>query len=272
MSTSNLPAGSAAEHFNKASASYERMTGGCTREVARFLLTLQPTVDSSSVVLDNACGTGIITEEMIDRVPQAKIYAADIAPSMVANLTSKAASKGWENVEASVMDAEELTFADDMFTHSYTNLGILFFQNPEKAAAHIYRTLRPGGTAFVTTWSELGYVAHVYRAQKAIRPDCTPWKLPIDMAWFTEERLRQVLEAGGFEAGNVQIQTRTVGYRGNDLDDLVDRMKTAFAVATEGWSEEEREKWPGALRDSLSEAERANASVEMVAYVAVARK
>ncbi|GFF56451.1 hypothetical protein IFM46972_10518 [Aspergillus udagawae] len=272
MSTSNPPAGTAAEHFNKASASYERMTGGFTREVAKFLLTLQPTVDSSSVVLDNACGTGIITEEILERVPTVKICVADLAPSMVSNLASKAESRGWENVEASVMDAEELTFPGEMFSHSYTNLGILFFQNPEKAAAHIYRTLRPGGTASVTTWSELGYVAHVHRAQKAIRPDSTPWELPIDMAWFAEEKLRRVLDAGGFEAGNIQTQTRTVGYRGDDLDDLVDRMKTAFAVATEGWSEEGREKWPAALRDSLSEVERASASVEMVAYVAVARK
>jgi ubiquinone/menaquinone biosynthesis C-methylase UbiE len=248
------------------------MTGGCTREVAKFLLTVQPTVDSSSVVLDNVCGTGIITEEILARVPTAKIYAADIAPSMVSNLTSKAASKGWENVEASVMDAEDLTFADNMFTHSYTNLGILFFPNPEKGAAHIYRTLQPGGSAFVTTWSKIGYLEPIHRAQRAIRPDSTPWELLIDTAWFTEERLRQVLEDGGFEAGNIQIQIRTVSYRGDDLDDLVDRMSTAFSVVTDAWSEEEREKWPGALREHLSEVERANASVEMVAYVAVASK
>jgi hypothetical protein len=54
---------------------------------------------------------------------------------MVSSLETKAANKGWVNgkdglVEASVMDAEELTFPDNMFTHSYTNLGILFLKKP----------------------------------------------------------------------------------------------------------------------------------------------
>ncbi|GFG13976.1 ubiquinone/menaquinone biosynthesis C-methyltransferase UbiE [Aspergillus lentulus] len=139
------------------SASYERVTGSCTREVAQFLLTLQPTVDASSVVLDNACGTGIITEEILERFPTAskpKVYAADLASSMVSSLSTKAASKGWVNgedglVEASVMDAKELTFPYNMFTHSYTDLGILFFKIPEKGPSQIYRTLQPGGTAFL---------------------------------------------------------------------------------------------------------------------------
>jgi ubiquinone/menaquinone biosynthesis C-methylase UbiE len=282
MPSSDPPAaGTAAEHFDKVSASYERVTGGCTREVAQFLLTLPPTVDTSSVVLDNACGTGIITEEILERFPTSskpKVYAADLAPSMVSSLSTKAASKGWVNgedglVEASVMDAEELTFPDNMFTHSYTNLGILFLKNPEKGASHIYRTLQPGGTAFVTTWSKLGYLSPVRRAQKAVRPDSTPWELPIGEEWFTEEKLRQVLESGGFKGGNIQIQTRTVSYRGRDLDDLVDIMEAAFSSAiTGGWSEEDRAKLPAALRESLSDVEKANASIEMVAYVAVARK
>jgi hypothetical protein len=62
--TNPTPApGTAAAAFDKASEVYERMTGGCTREVAKFLLTLDPQVNSSSLILDNACGTGLVTEE-----------------------------------------------------------------------------------------------------------------------------------------------------------------------------------------------------------------
>ncbi|KAF4178028.1 hypothetical protein CNMCM8694_001969 [Aspergillus lentulus] len=228
MSSSSDPpaAGTATERLT-VSASYERVTGGCTRDVAQFLLTLQPIVDASSVVLDNPCGTGIITEEILERFPTSskrKIYAADLTPSKVSSLSTN----------AEIMDAEELTCPDNMFTHSYTNLGILFLKNPEKGASHIYRTLQPGGTAFLTTWSKLGYLSPVRRAQKAVRPDSTPWELPIGEACFTEEKLRQVLKSGGFEAGKVQSQTRTVAYRGKDLNDLVDIMVAAFSSAITG--------------------------------------
>ncbi|KAG2025457.1 hypothetical protein GB937_002709 [Aspergillus fischeri] len=120
-------------------------------------------------------------------------------------------------------------------------MGILFLKNPEKGASHIYRTLQPGRTAFCNDLVEIG--------------------------------LRRVLESGGFEGGNIQIQTRTVAYRWKGLDDLVDIMVAAFSSAiTRGWSEEDRAKLPAALRENLSDVEKANASIEMVAYLAVARK
>lgn len=102
LSSSFLSAGPAAEYFDKASALYERLTGGCTREVANFFLSLPLNVDSLLVVLDNACGTGIVTDEILTRfavegAPMPKIYAADVAPSMVSNLAAKAARKGWVN-------------------------------------------------------------------------------------------------------------------------------------------------------------------------------
>ncbi|KAH1290382.1 hypothetical protein KXX30_006098 [Aspergillus fumigatus] len=43
-----------------------------------------------------------------------------------------------------------------MFTHSYTNLEILFVKDSEKAESHIYRTLQLAGQPFVTTWSKRG--------------------------------------------------------------------------------------------------------------------
>jgi ubiquinone/menaquinone biosynthesis C-methylase UbiE len=170
--TTSTPApGTAAAAFDKASEVYGRMTGGCTREVAKFLLTLDPKVDSSSVILDNACGTGLVTEEMLAQFSDGaspKSFAADLAPSMIANIEAKAKSKGWivdgdgeSALTVSVMDAENLSYPDNTFTNSYTNLGFPFFSNGEKAAGHVYRTLRPGGTAFISTWKKLGYLRPV---------------------------------------------------------------------------------------------------------------
>ncbi|KAL4880322.1 S-adenosyl-L-methionine-dependent methyltransferase [Aspergillus karnatakaensis] len=287
------PSGTAAYAFNKASDVYERLTGGCTREVAQYILFLNPKVTSSSVVLDNACGTGIITEEIINLFPDPaslpQVYAADFAPTMISNLTTKATRNGWipdpntgtEREEKklnvilniSVQNAEELQYEDNTFTHSYTNLGFPFFPDGVKAAGQVYRTLSPGGTAFVTTWKKLGYLRPIHQAQLAVRPEATPWEVPMPREWMTREKLVGVLEGGGFERGKIEVFEKVVGYRGEDLDDLMDILKTAFLrLVTEGWSEGEKERWVEEVRGGLTEEEKETARLEMVAWVAVARK
>jgi ubiquinone/menaquinone biosynthesis C-methylase UbiE len=275
--------GTAAAGFNKASEVYERMTGGCTREVARFLLTLDPKVDFTSVILDNACGTGLVTEEILGQFSDAaspKIFATDLAPSMIANFGTKAKIRGWigdgdgeSALSVSVMDAENLSYPDNTFTHSYTNLGFPFFPNGEKAAAHVYRTLRPGGTAFISTWKTLGYLRPLHAAQRAVRPTSTLWEPPMPKDWYTQETLCHMLVSAGFEAEKIRILNQPVGYRGKDLDDLLDILRTAFlGQVTNDWSEEEKEQWIQELSNALTEQEKESASLEMIAWIAVAQK
>ncbi|KAL4916749.1 S-adenosyl-L-methionine-dependent methyltransferase [Aspergillus aurantiobrunneus] len=257
----SIPPGTAAAAFDKASDVYERLTGGCTREVAQFLLTLEPRVCASSNILDNACGTGIMTSEILRQFPQAKprISAADLAPSMVSKFRAKASSEGWleegqNSLAISVTDAQDVTYPDETFTYSCTNLDFPFFPDADKAATQVYRTLKGGGTAFISTWLTLGYVRHVQRAQLA-------------------EKLVGVLGKGGFEKDKIQIRTKTGGYRGRNLDDLLEILETGLlGQVSSGRSEEEKEKWVKELRSSLSDEEKATASVDMVAWVAVAQK
>ncbi|KAK2754854.1 hypothetical protein FQN54_006747 [Arachnomyces sp. PD_36] len=277
------PTANAAEFFDKMAERYERFTGGCTREIAQFILSQPPAVDSSSVVLDNACGTGIITKDILSDFPSAdgqrpKIHAVDISSAMVSNIAGVAKAKGWDNgsdglVGSSVMDAQDLTFSDNTFTHSYTNFGIFFVPEPEKAAGHIYRTLKPGGRAYVTSWAKLGYLPAILGAQKAVRPDSEEWSLPFGKEWFREEKLREVMVAGGFEAGKVQVVRKTTFYCGEDYEDLIDILKMGFGEhVTKGWSEEEKEKWELEVRGRLTDREKEEARFEMEAYVAIAEK
>ncbi|KAL4995745.1 S-adenosyl-L-methionine-dependent methyltransferase [Aspergillus recurvatus] len=283
--TAALAPGTAAAAFDKTSEIYERMTGGCTREVAKFLLTLEPKVDTSSVILDNACGTGIVTEEILNQFPETakpSIFAADLAPSMVLNFAAKAKSRGWitdgqgsgnDALSVSVMDAENLTCPDETFTHSYTNLGFPFFSNAEKAAMHVYRTLRPGGTAFVSTWKTLGYMRPLHEAQRAVRPMDALWEPPLAKDWYTQEKLISGLVAGGFDREKIQIFTASVGYRGKDVGDLIDIMKMGFlGQVASGWSEEEKDQWVRELPKALTEREKESATIDMIAWVAVVQK
>jgi SAM-dependent methyltransferase len=171
------------------------------------------------------------------------------------------------------MDAENLSYPDDTFTHSYTNLGFPFFPNSEEAAGHVYRTLQPGGMAFISTWKTLGYLRPLHAAQRAVRPTSTLWEPPMPKDWYTQEKLAQVLVSAGFETGKIRVLTKSVGYGGKDLDDLLDILRTAFlGQVTNGWSEEEKEKWIQELSNALTEREKESASLDMVAWIAVAQK
>ena len=62
------------------SSTYERMTGNCTRLVAAHMIaTVSPPITSSSYILDNACGPGIVSEQVKLVHPDAKIIATDLA-------------------------------------------------------------------------------------------------------------------------------------------------------------------------------------------------
>lgn len=134
------------------SNTYDRMASQCTTTVARqFLRTLTPPITPSSYVLDNACGTGIVTALIKTQLPSARILATDLAPGVLQVAKAKVQENGWqEGFGTDVLDVRDLkTLADETFSHVITNFG--FAPNvedpdgPGKAAREIWRVLSPGG-------------------------------------------------------------------------------------------------------------------------------
>ncbi|KAK3295546.1 S-adenosyl-L-methionine-dependent methyltransferase [Chaetomium fimeti] len=226
----------AVEHFNASAESYEKYTGGCTRELALALLNLPELADAGapgSVVLDNACGTGIVTEELLLRQPptttttttttsptspSATIHAVDAAPNMVTLAQHKLSTlppQPNHTITTHTMPGEHLAFPDHTFTHSITNLGILFFASGPAGAAEIYRTLRPGGIAVVSTWTDLGYIGPVVQAaQRIVRPGEEVYKLPVAGEWLEGGYLRRVMAGGGFGEAGVEMVEMVGGVDG----------------------------------------------------------
>lgn len=110
------------------------------------------------------------------------------------------------------------------------------------------------------------------RVQNVLRPDLSQWA-PVSQEWFTEAKLRAVLEKGGFESQMIQITHNEDYACGKDVEDLVELMSGPFArVAMQGWSEEYCARWKDVVRDVLTDEERTTAKVPMVAWVAIATK
>lgn len=146
-------------HGNK----YDRMTSGGTVVIANQVIAMLPVpITSSSYILDNACGTGIVSEVIKSQFPSARIVGADLAPGMLAIYKEKAEKFGWENIDTKVQDVRNLTeFEDETFTHVITNFGfapnVEDLTGPGKAVKEMWRVLKPGGVAIVTIWYRMSF-------------------------------------------------------------------------------------------------------------------
>jgi ubiquinone/menaquinone biosynthesis C-methylase UbiE len=263
------------EIFNMAAAKYETLSGGCTRELARHMIDMAPPFDGNSVILDSACGTGVVAQEVLLKsfatgIAPASIICADTAPAMVdmardicSGMMSTYAAGNIAKVPivtCDVMPGEELRQSDDYFTHSFTNQGFAFYKDAVKGASEIYRTLKPGGTAVVTTWAEgLGHVRVVQEAQKSYKADAPLFRFPIPDEWFQSSHLEKVLRSGGFQ--NVEVHERKVWYAMKTTDDITDVLFEMFKNFPVGWTDEENSEFKHyletAIKDKAVKIERA---------------
>ncbi|VUC26128.1 unnamed protein product [Clonostachys rosea] len=246
----------AVDHFESLAASYEASTGGATRMVARHVVSLVDSSlsDPSAAILDNACGSGIVADEILMKYPASTIHAVDAAPSMVGiakeNLKDKATSAP---VELGVMPGEKLEFSDAKFSLSITNMGIMFFTDPAQGAREIYRTLRPGGTAVVTSWSKLGHLELVFQpAHKAVRPNEEPVEFPLPKEWHDPEHVRKVLSEAGFKDDAIELSTLPVQYGAKRKEMLLEyMMDMGGKLLIGGWPEADKEAFREAIAEKL---------------------
>jgi ubiquinone/menaquinone biosynthesis C-methylase UbiE len=154
-----------------------------------------------SIVLDNACGNGVVTLAIIDteNPSEITIYAADINPKMCEATTAAAASKDWaDSVKTAAMPAEALTFDDNFFSHSFTNFLLNAAKEPEMITSNIYRTAKPGGTAIVTTWGSVAHIPAILAANTATRGPDVFHAMKGGKEWNDPAHLEKVLKKTGF--------------------------------------------------------------------------
>jgi ubiquinone/menaquinone biosynthesis C-methylase UbiE len=263
------------EHFfQKVAETYEDSVP-IMKVIARNVIKRTPPITSDSTVLDNACGPGIVTGQIIkdltsNTTPQ--FFAADLSPAMLEQLRKHEwASK----VQSEVMDAQELKYPDNKFTHSFTNFALMAVPDPLKAAKQIHRTLKPGGTAALTTWKQLGYMVIFHDAQRKVKPDSEflPGPRGISGEWMSDTKFRSTLEEAGFQAKDVEITTETATMSSDMWVSGLELMKNMLVSdIVQGWTDKEKEEYNVALKEQF-ELENANPRpTEMVAWVAVAHK
>ena len=242
--------------FQASASVYERRLGGSTRTVAAHLASLlSPRLPPNAVVLDNACGTGAFTDELLKvSSDDLHIHAVDLSPSMIEIVQSMVNKRqGWKGrADATVMDGQHLRFPDGSFDAGVINFGISFFPDPIAGIAELYRTLKPGGMGMVTCWKEQQYVHIFYEVQKIVDPP-TPVEMTMVEKWRKRETLEETLRQGGF-ANITETKSKEVMLVQDGFNELVETLTMDLRERVgQGWTEEDRNRIPEVLREVLME-------------------
>ena len=101
-------------------------------------------------VFETACGTGIVTERLVQRLRGAgTVIATDLNEAMVEHARARLAKAGVEWRQA---DATSLPFPDESFDAVVCQFGVMFFPDKLRGAREALRVLRPGGVFLFNTW------------------------------------------------------------------------------------------------------------------------
>jgi ubiquinone/menaquinone biosynthesis C-methylase UbiE len=110
-------------------------------------------IEPGHAVLDLASGAGEPVLSIAREVgPTGRVIATDLVEEMLAGLRRRAADSGLPNLAIQHADIEALPFEDDRFDRVTCRFGIMFAPDTARAAAEIFRVLKPGGRSALMVW------------------------------------------------------------------------------------------------------------------------
>jgi trans-aconitate 2-methyltransferase len=123
-------------------ASYDRVSDPQV-EMARAVLERLP-LRGDETVLDAGCGTGRVTELLLDRLPEGYVIAVDSAPSMVEHAREALADAIGARATVLCASLTELTL-DEPVDAVFSNAVFHWIADHERLFRRLYAALKPGG-------------------------------------------------------------------------------------------------------------------------------
>jgi ubiquinone/menaquinone biosynthesis C-methylase UbiE len=155
-------------------------------------------------VLEIAAGTGILTEQLAQRLPEAAtIVATDLNPPMLAVAQKRLEKRGSApTIEWRQADATSLPFPDAAFDAVVCQFGVMFFPDRAQAASETRRVLEPGGRWLFSVWGPMDDnpiqdICHRTIAGYFSEDPPQFYKVPFSM--HDEEATRDLVAAAGFQ-------------------------------------------------------------------------
>ncbi|EPS28137.1 hypothetical protein PDE_03083 [Penicillium oxalicum 114-2] len=238
------------DQFVKQYKTGEHITGRFARillDQSGLLTNSSP--DTSLIVFDNACGTGVVSSilqsELDDQVKRKmQLTCGDISPGMLEYAKARADEEGWQNAHFEIIDAQQSGLPSSHFTHVIASFVYMALPKSLAALDDATRILRPGGTLAFSTWIQPGWLSVMQKGIETI-----PGNLPFPSAsqflaalngekWNSIEWIVSELEKRGYQDVNVRPVTDKLSLNVSDFENM---SMTMFPMVTKAfWTEEQR--------------------------------
>ena len=151
-------------------AAYEPYVGRWSRLVAREFLTWLD-VPSGSRWLDIGCGTGALSQTILQMTSPMRVKGIDRSEGFVAFAQSQIQD---ERASFEVGDAQSLPVETAAYDAAVSGLMLNFVPQPNLAVEEMARAVKPEGTVAVYVWDYAGnmqFMRHFWDAAIALDPD-----------------------------------------------------------------------------------------------------
>ena len=186
---------------------YDRYLGPVLFEPYAKDLVERVNVPDGGSLLEVACGTGIVTRHLRDRLPPGvKIVATDLNEAMIKFAAQK--FRPDENIEWKPADALELPFADESFDAVICQFGLMFFPDKQQGVNEAHRVLKPNGQYMFSVWDDIARTDLAKVTESVIKqffPTNPPDFYDIPFSFHEQDKLRSVLSTAGFREINIDI-------------------------------------------------------------------
>jgi len=195
---------------------YERYVGRWSRLVAREFLTWLA-IPAGSQWLDVGCGTGVLSQTILQFAEPANVRGIDRSESFVALARVNTQDK---RVQFDVGDAEALTADSGTFDAAVSGLVLNFLAQPDRAVAEMRRVTHSGGVVAAYVWDYAGgmqMMRHFWDAAIALDPSARELDQARRFPICHPEALRRLFESAGLQ--NVEVRPIEISTLFRDFDD-----------------------------------------------------
>lgn len=175
---------------------------------------------STEKVLDVAAGNGNASLAAARRF--ADVTSTDYVPALLEQGRRRAEADRLP-MKFQVADAEQLPFPDASFDVVLSTYGVMFAPDQERAAAEMWRVLKPGGRIGLANWTPEGFIGQMFKVVGAFVPP--PVGLRSPLAWGTETRL---VELFGPRASDIRTQRKSCVFRYRSAEHWIEFFRTNY--------------------------------------------
>jgi SAM-dependent methyltransferase len=167
-------------------------------------------------VLELACGTGLVTKRLRERLdPALRLTATDLSTTMLDY--AKAQLGGHDGIEWRDADALKLPFPDGAFGAVVCGFGIMFVPDRQGMLREARRVLVDGGILLFSVWDRVEENPHALASAEVIEamfPGDAEMRFRVPYEMHDPALLRQLLAGANFRG--TRIETKRIPFEGVD--------------------------------------------------------